>query len=159
MNASYHHSIVYNNSTARQQYQNKLNWSEFDILSLFGMLASVTENLFKIFLKPDNDCHKSQFINSTKDGKVEILENYIHGFKQIFQILINNFYDFFSSTDILFFNLCSEPFFTLASYFEWFFWVIKVMFRNYKSFTFNEDFFDYLHIAVVYTCYVLVFIS
>ena len=58
------------------------NWSEFDILSLFGMLASVTENLFKIFLKPDNDCHKSQFINSTKDGKVEILENYIHG-KQV----------------------------------------------------------------------------
>ena len=58
-----------------------INWSEFDILSLFGMLASVTEN-FKIFLKPDNDCHKYQFINSTKDGKVEILENYIHG-KQV----------------------------------------------------------------------------
>ena len=58
-----------------------MHWSEFDILSLFGMLASVTEN-FKIFLKPDNDCHKYQFINSTKDGKVEILENYIHG-KQV----------------------------------------------------------------------------
>jgi hypothetical protein len=43
------------------------------LLSLFGMLASVKGNLFKIFLKPDNDCHKSQFINSTKNGKVEIL--------------------------------------------------------------------------------------
>ena len=54
-----------------------MDWSEFDILSLFGILASVTENVVKIFLKPDNDCHKSQFINLTTDGKVEILENYI----------------------------------------------------------------------------------
>jgi hypothetical protein len=50
------------------------------------MLASVTENLFKIFLKPDNDCHKSQFINSTKDEKVEILENYIR--KTSFKLLL-----------------------------------------------------------------------
>ena len=47
------------------------NWSEFDTLSLFGILASLTENLVNIFLKPDTDCHKFQFINSTKDGKVE----------------------------------------------------------------------------------------
>jgi hypothetical protein len=59
-----------------------LNWLQFDILSLFGILASVTVNFVKILLKPDNDCHKFQFINSTKDGKVEILENYIHG-KQV----------------------------------------------------------------------------